>query len=58
MNKTVMQDFEYRKIQNYIEAIQLIAEKVGTAETDAIEQLSRDLSDYMCRFNPEKDNDV
>lgn len=38
---------DYTKIQNYIEAIRLIAEKVGTAETDAIEQLARDVGNYL-----------
>ena len=40
-------EHEYTKIQNYIEAIRLIAEKVGTAETDAIEQLARDVGNYL-----------
>ena len=42
-----IRNHEYTKIQNYIEAIRLIAEKVGTAETDAIEQLARDVGNYL-----------
>ena len=43
----VLTEYDYTKIQNYIEAIRLIAEKVGTAETDAIEQLARDVGNYI-----------
>ena len=42
-----IRNYDYDKIQNYIEAIRLIAEKVGTAETDAIEQLARDVGNYL-----------
>ena len=38
---------DYTKIQNYIEAIRLIAEKEGTAESDCIEQLARDVGNYL-----------
>lgn len=38
---------DYNKIQNYIEAIRLIAEKVRTAESDCIEQLARDVGNYL-----------
>lgn len=43
----VLAEHEYTKIQNYIEAIRLIAEKVGTAESDCIEQLARDVGSYL-----------
>ena len=43
----VLVEHEYTKIQNYIEAIRLIAEKVGTAESDCIEQLARDVGNYL-----------
>ena len=42
-----IRNHEYTKIQNYIEAIRLIAEKVGTAESDCIEQLARDVGNYL-----------
>jgi hypothetical protein len=42
-----IRNYDYTKIQNYIEAIRLIAEKVGTAETDAIEQLARNVGNYL-----------
>ena len=42
-----IREYDYTKIQNYIEAIRLITEKVGTAETDAIEQLARDVGNYL-----------
>ena len=42
-----IREYDHTKIQNYIEAIRLIAEKVGTAETDAIEQLARDVGNYL-----------
>ena len=42
-----IREHEYTKIQNYIEAIRLIAEKVGTAESDCIEQLARDVGNYL-----------
>ena len=42
-----IREYEYTKIQNYIEAIRLIAEKVGTAESDCIEQLARDVGNYL-----------
>lgn len=42
-----IRNYEYTKIQNYIEAIRLIAEKVGTAESDCIEQLARDVGNYL-----------
>lgn len=38
---------DYTKIQNYIEAIRLIAEKVRTAESDCIGQLARDVGNYL-----------
>ena len=38
---------DYTKILNYIEAIRLIAEKVRTAESDCIEQLARDVGNYL-----------
>lgn len=40
-------DRDYTKIQNYIEAIRLIAEKMKTAESDCIEQLARDTGNYL-----------
>ena len=43
----VFTEHDYTKIQNYIEAIRLIAEKVGTAESDCIEQLARDVGNYL-----------
>ena len=43
----VLAEHDYTKIQNYIEAIRLIAEKVGTAESDCIEQLARDVGNYL-----------
>lgn len=49
---------DYTKIQNYIEAIRLIAEKVGTAESDCIEQLARDVGSYLYDLvKGDKDND-
>lgn len=42
-----IREHDYNKIQNYIEAIRLIAEKVGTAESDCIEQLARDVGNYL-----------
>ena len=42
-----IRNYDYDKIQNYIEAIRLIAEKVGTAESDCIEQLARDVGNYL-----------
>lgn len=42
-----IRNYDYNKIQNYIEAIRLIAEKVGTAESDCIEQLARDVGNYL-----------
>ena len=42
-----IRNYEYNKIQNYIEAIRLIAEKEGTAESDCIEQLARDVGNYL-----------
>ena len=42
-----IRNYDYTKIQNYIEAIRLIAEKVGTAESDCIEQLARDVGNYL-----------
>ena len=42
-----IREYDYTKIQNYIEAIRLIAEKVGTAESDCIEQLARDVGNYL-----------
>ena len=51
-------NYEYTKIQNYIEAIRLIAEKVGTAESDCIEQLARDVGNYLYDLvKGDKDND-
>ena len=38
---------DYTKILNYIEAIRFIAEKVRTAESDCIEQLARDVGNYL-----------
>ena len=46
-HKNVITEHDYTKIQNYIEAIRLIAEKVGTAESDCIEQLARDVGNYL-----------
>ncbi len=43
----VLAEHEYTKIQNYIEAIRLIAEKMKTAESDCIEQLARDVGNYL-----------
>ena len=43
----ILAEHEYTKIQNYIEAIRLIAEKVGTTESDCIEQLARDVGNYL-----------
>ena len=43
----VLAEHDYTKIQNYIEAIRLIAEKVGTAESDCIGQLARDVGNYL-----------
>lgn len=40
-------EHDYTKIQNYIEAIRLIAEKIKTAESDCIEQLARDVGNYL-----------
>ena len=42
-----IREHEYTKIQNYIEAIRLIAEKMKTAESDCIEQLARDVGNYL-----------
>ena len=42
-----IRNYDYTKIQNYIEAIRLIAEKVRTAESDCIEQLARDVGNYL-----------
>lgn len=42
-----IRNHEYTKIQNYIEAIRLIAEKLKTAESDCIEQLARDVGNYL-----------
>ena len=42
-----IRNYDYTKIQNYIEAIRLIAEKVGTAESDCIEQIARDVGNYL-----------
>jgi len=42
-----IRNYECTKIQNYIEAIRLIAEKVKTAESDCIEQLARDVGNYL-----------
>ena len=42
-----IRNYDYNKIQNYIEAIRLIAEKVGTVESDCIEQLARDVGNYL-----------
>lgn len=42
-----IREHDYIKIQNYIEAIKLIAEKVKTAESDCIEQLARDVGNYL-----------
>lgn len=38
---------DYTKIQNYIESIRLIAEKMRTVEGDCIEQLARDIGTYL-----------
>ena len=43
----VLAEHDYTKIQNYIEAIRLIAEKIKTAESDCIEQLARDVGNYL-----------
>lgn len=43
----VLAEHDYNKIQNYIEAIRLIAEKLKTAESDCIEQLARDVGNYL-----------
>ena len=42
-----IRNYDYTKIQNYIEAIRLIAEKMKTAESDCIEQLARDVGIYL-----------
>ena len=42
-----IREHDYTKIQNYIEAIRLIAEKTKTAESDCIEQLARDVGNYL-----------
>ena len=42
-----IRNHDYTKILNYIEAIRLIAEKVRTAESDCIEQLARDVGNYL-----------
>lgn len=42
-----IRNYDYTKIQNYIEAIRLIAEKIKTAESDCIEQLARDVGNYL-----------
>lgn len=53
-----IRNYEYTKIQNYIEAIRLIAEKVGTAESDCIEQLARDVGNYLYDLvKGDEDND-
>ena len=53
----VLTEYDYTKIQNYIEAIRLIAEKVGTAESDCIEQLARDVGNYLYDLQEgDKDN--
>ena len=52
-----MKKFEYEKIQNYLQAIIIISEQGKTAEHDAAKQLALDLSNYICRFNPEPSND-
>lgn len=46
-NGVYIRNHEYTKIQNYIEAIRLIAEKMKTAESDCIEQLARDVGNYL-----------
>ena len=43
----VLAEYDYTKIQNYIEAIRLIAEKIKTAESDCIEQIARDVGNYL-----------
>lgn len=43
----ILAEHDYTKIQNYIEAIRLIAEKIRTAESDCIEQLARDVGNYL-----------
>ena len=54
----VLAEHDYTKIQNYIEAIRLIAEKVGTAESDCIEQLARDVGNYLYDLvKGDKEND-
>ena len=52
-----IRNYEYTKIQNYIEAIRLIAEKVKTAESDCIEQLARDVGNYLYDFVKGDKND-
>lgn len=52
-----MKKFEYKKIQNYLQAIIIISEHGKTAEHDAAGQLAIDLSNYISRFNPEPSND-
>ena len=42
-----IRNYDYTKIQNYIEAIRLIAEKMKIAESDCIEQLARDVGNYL-----------
>lgn len=46
-----LRTYDYNKIQNYIEAIRLIAEKVGTAESDCIEQLAHDVGNMLYEIN-------
>ena len=52
-----IREHEYTKIQNYIEAIRLIAEKVGTAESDCIERLARDVGNYLYDLAKGEKND-
>lgn len=49
-----IRNYDYTKIQNYIEAIRLIAEKIGTAESDCIEQLARDVGNYLYDLQKEE----
>lgn len=42
-----IRNYDYTKIQNYIESIRLIAEKMRTVEGDCIEQLARDVGTYL-----------
>ena len=52
-----IRNYDYTKIQNYIEAIRLIAEKVKTAESDCIEQLARDVGNYLYDLQKEDKDD-